>query len=146
MIQYLIFVIHFLKILFRANNFFYIHPLVPVDIIRISFILFQQKVSEPTKTSEKDHLFYNTVCSKNFTHFTNLNSLHIENNMLPKNCQKPFSLYNFFSKHVSVSCQKKHLHCTICCWPRAAFLKYSESKCLYISLYLPKKIFTPKAQ
>ena len=51
--------------------------------------------------------------SKNLTHFTSLNSLDIENNMLMQHSQKPFSLYKFFSKHISVLCQKKHLHCTV---------------------------------
>ena len=42
------------------------------------------------------------------THFTNLNSLNIENNMLQQHSQKPFLLYTFSSKHVSaVWCQKK---------------------------------------
>ena len=112
------------------------------------FLLFfsSRKFQSQQRLAKKITRFTIQFRSKNFTHFTNLNSLQIENNMLPKNCQKPFSLYNFFSKHVSVWCQKKHLHCTICCRPRAAFLKYFESKCLYISLYLPKKIFAPKAQ
>ena len=52
--------------------------------------------------------------SKSLTHFMNLNSLDIENNMLPQRNQKPFWLYyKFFSKHVSVWCQKKHLHSTV---------------------------------
>ena len=53
------------------------------------------------------------VCSKHLTHFMNLNTLDTENNMLPKHRQKFFSLYKIFRKHVSVWCQKKHLHCTI---------------------------------
>ena len=50
------------------------------------------------------------VCSKHLTHFTNLNPLDIENNMLPKHCQNSFSLYNFFRKHVS--CVRKNI-CTV---------------------------------
>ena len=49
--------------------------------------------------------------SKSFTHFANLNSLDIENNMLQKHSQKSLSLYRFCSKHVSVWCQKKDV-CT----------------------------------
>ena len=67
----------------------------------------------------------------------NLNSLDIENNMLPKHSEKPFSFYKFFSKHVSVECQKNN----ICA---AQFLKHFESKCLYVSVYLPRKVFIPK--
>ena len=76
----------------------------------------------------------------------NLNSLDTENNMLPQRSQKPFSLYKFFSKHVPVWCQKKHLVCTISWRQRTAFLLHFESKYLYIYLYLHKKIFVPKTQ
>ena len=58
-------------------------------------------------------------------HFANLSSLDID--------------YKFYSKHVSVWCHKRYLHCSISWRPRTAFLKYFESKCLYISLYLLKK-------
>ena len=74
--------------------------------------------------------------SKNLTQVMNLNSLDIGNNMLPQYSQKPFLLYKFPSKHVSVWCQKKHLACNISWRPRTAFLKNFESKCLYISVYL----------
>ena len=36
---------------------------------------------------------FTRFCSKNFTHFTNLNSLGIENDMSPQHRQKPFWLY-----------------------------------------------------
>ena len=55
--------------------------------------------------------------------------------------QKPLWLYKFSSKHVSVWCQKKHLHCTISWRSKTAFLKHFENKCLYISVYLHKKSF-----
>ena len=44
----------------------YIRPHVSVDIIRVffNFLIFWQKVSRPTKTSEKVHSFYNTVLLK----------------------------------------------------------------------------------
>ena len=41
-------------------------------------------------------------CSKNLTHFKNLNSLDNENNMLSQCSQKPFSLYKFSSHNFSV--------------------------------------------
>ena len=77
--------------------------------------------------------------SKNLTHFTNLNSFEIENNMLPKHSQKTFSVYKFSNRNVSVWCQKKHFHCTISWRPRTTFLRHLESRCLYISVNLPKK-------
>ena len=88
------------------------------------------------KTSQRDYSFYNTVSLKNFTHFTNLNSFEIENNMLRNHSQKAFSVYKIFSKHVSVWCQEKHLHCTISWRPRTTLLNHFKSKCLYISVYL----------
>ena len=84
---------------------------------------------------------FTTVSLKKLTHFTNLNSLDVESDMLPQHSQKPFSLYKFSSKHVSVWCQKKYLHCTISWRPGTAFLKHFESKGLYIPIYLPKKKF-----
>ena len=104
----------------------------------------RRKSQNQQKLSIKITYFAIQVGSKHCTHFTNLNSLDIENNMLPKHCQKPFSIYKFFGKHVFVWCQQKHLHCTISWHPRNAFLKYFESKCLHISVYLIKKIFVPK--
>ena len=55
---------------------------------------------KPTKTIENNQFFYDTVLLKNLTHFTNLNSLNIEKNMLPQHIQKPFSLYKCSSKHL----------------------------------------------
>ena len=121
MIQNLIFDILFLKILFQTYNFFYTRPHVPVDIIRVflfKFQIFQQKVSKSTKTSKKGHSFYNTV-----------------------SLEKP---YKFSSKHVSVWCQKKHLHCTISGRPRTVFLEHFESKSLYIFVDICNKSFVPQ--
>ena len=55
------------------------------------------------------------------------------------NSLKPFWLYKFFSKHVSMWCQKKYLGCNISWCPRTAFLKHFKSKFLYIYVYLLKK-------
>ena len=74
--------------------------------------------------------------SKNLTHFMNLNSLDIENNMLPQHSKKSFGLhYKFSSKHVSVWLQKKHLHSTISWCPKlhsCSALKANVSIFLYI--------------
>ena len=60
------------------------------------------------KNERKRYSYYNTVSLKKLhTHFMNLNSLDIEKNMLLQHSQKPFWLYKFSSKHVSVWCQKK---------------------------------------
>ena len=47
---------------------------------------------------------------KNLTHFTNMNSLKISKNILPKHSQKPNSLQKFSRKIASCWCQKKYLH------------------------------------
>ena len=104
------------------------------------FIILDFLASKPTKTSKKDDSFYNRVSLKNLIHFTNLNSLDIENNMLRRHNQKPLWLYKVCSKHVSVWCQKKHLPCTISGRARTAFLKHFENKCLYISVHLHEKL------
>ena len=69
MIQNLILVILFLKILFRAYSF---SPHVPVDIIRV--FLFQ-KISKPIKTCEKDHSSYNAVSLKKLHSFLGISPL-----------------------------------------------------------------------
>ena len=141
MIQNLIFGILFLKNIISSIQFFYICPHVAVNIIRdfSQFQIFQQKVSKPTKLAKKITHFTIQFRSKNLTHITNLNSPDIENNVLPQHSQRPFSLYKFSSKHVS-------LYCTLSWRPRTAFLKHFEIKCLYIFVYLLKKMSVPKKQ
>ena len=75
-----------------------------------------------TKAGEKIIDFAIQFRSKNLTHLTNLNSLGIENNMLLQHSEKPFRLYKFSSKHVSVWCRKKYLHCTISWSSRTAVI------------------------
>ena len=146
MIQNLIFGIILLKILFLAYNFFiFIHMFQRTSSkFFFDFRFSRRKSQSQQKLLIKITYFAIQVRSKHLTHFTNVNSLDNENNMLPKHCQKSFSLYKCFRKHVSVWCQKKHLHCTISWHPRTAFLKHFESKCLYISVWYLIKIFVPK--
>ena len=146
MIQNLIFGIILLKILFLAYNFFILIHMFQQTSSKFffDFRFSRRKSQSQQKLLIKITYFAIQVCSKHLTHFMNLNTLDIENNMLPKHCPKFFSLCKFFRKHVSVWCQKKHLHCTISWHPRTAFLKHFESKFLYISVYLIKKIFVPK--
>ena len=93
------------------------------------------------RLAKKFNHFAINFCSKNLTHFTNLNFLRIAKNVLPQHSHNPYSLYKFSNKHVSGWCQKKHFYCIISRLPRTALLKYLESKCLYIPLNLQKKIF-----
>ena len=82
---------------------FYICREVPVDIIIVciffNFRLPSRKSQSQQTLAKKITHFTTQFYSKNLTHFTNLNSLDIENNMLPQHGQKPFW-------HVSVWCQK----------------------------------------
>ena len=105
MIQNLIFVILFLKILFPVYNF---TPRIPLDIIRGFFI--PNSVAESLKAyknwCKRSLILQYIFAQKKLTHFPNFSSLEIENNMLPKHSQKFFSVYNFSSKNVSVWGQK----------------------------------------
>ena len=47
---------------------------------------------------------------------------------------------NFRANMFLFGVRKKHLHCIISWRPRTTFLKHCEIKCLYISVYLSKKI------
>ena len=116
MIQNLIFVILIFENIISGIQTFYSRLHLTKDIIR--------KSQSQQKLTTKITHFKIPFRSKNLTHFTNLNSIDIENNKLPKLNQKRFSLYTFCSKHISVLCQKNYLHCTISWCPRTAFLKY----------------------
>ena len=82
-----------------------------MDVIR--------KSQRQQKLTKKITHFTIQFRSKNFTQFTNLNSQYT-----PTTQKKPFSLYKFFSKHVSVCSQKNYLHNTISWRPRSAFLEH----------------------
>ena len=114
------------------------------------FLIFRfssRKSQSQQKIAKKITHFTIRFRSKNLTHFTNLNSLDIETNMLPQHSQKPFWLHKYSSKHVSVWCHKKHLGIKTFSWRQGTvFLKYFKNKCLYISAYLCKKIFVPKSK
>ena len=91
MIQNLVFGSLFLKILFLAYNFF---VFVQMFQWKSEFFLISDFLAESLKANKiqrkRSHSFYYTVSLKNLIHFTNLNSLDVENNMLPQHSQKPF--------------------------------------------------------
>ena len=125
------------KYYFRHTNF-HIRPHVLVNIIRVFFNLrfSSRKQQSHQKLAKKITDFTIQFGSNNLTHFTSLNSLDIENNMLMQHSQKPFLLYKFFSKHIPILCQKKHLQWTVSWLPRPEFLRHFECKNLYIFLYI----------
>ena len=114
---------------------------VPVDIIRVffNFSFSNRKPQSQQKLAKKDHTFYNTVLLKKLT---NLNSLDIENDTVCSlNVAKNLSDFTNFQQTCFFLVSEKNI-CT------APFLDaqelHFESKCLYISLYLLKKIFVPE--
>ena len=94
MIQNLIFIILFLKILFRACNFI---PHVPVDIIRVfiipEFVVENLKVNKNQR--KKITHFIMQFCSRNLTHFTNLNSFEMKIICLQNTAKKHPQFTNF---------------------------------------------------
>ena len=136
MIQNLIFGILLLKMLFPAYNFFIFIHSGHYQSFFFDFRFSGRKSQSQQKLSVKITYFAIQFRSKNLTHFMNLNSLEIENNILPQHNQKPFWLYHkSFSKHASVWWQKKIFALRHFWHPKTAFLKHFESKFLYISVY-----------
>ena len=82
----------FLENVISGMKKFYICPDVSVDII-ILFLNFgfsSRKSQSQQKLAKKITHFIIQFCSKNLTHFANLNSFDIENDMLPQHSEKPF--------------------------------------------------------
>ena len=82
----------FLENVISGIQKFYICPDVSVDIIILffNFGFSSRKSQSQQKLAKKITHFTIKFCSKNFTHFANLNSFDIENDMLPKNSEIPF--------------------------------------------------------
>ena len=109
----------------------------------IYFRFFGRKSQNQRKLAKRITHFTIQFCPKNLAHFTKLSSLSIVKKILKKHSQKPFSLYKFYSKHVSGVYQKKNLHCTISKRPKTVSSKLLEIKYLYIPVNLCKKMFVP---
>ena len=101
------------------------------------FLVESLKVSK--KLAKRITYLPTQFCSKHLTHFTNLNSFDIEK-ICSRNTAKNLSHFTNFPANVWLVSQKQW-HCTISRRPRSDFSKKFESKCLYISVYLPKKVF-----
>ena len=87
--------ISYLKFFFCI--FFYVCPVVPSSDFIFNFGFCSRKSQSQQKLAILLAITHFTIkfCSKNLTHFTNLNSLEIKNNMLPRHSQKPFWPYKF---------------------------------------------------
>ena len=134
MIQNLMFGILFLKYYFGLTTFLYSSS--GHQSFFVNFRFSSRNSQSQQKLAKKVTHFIKQFCSKSLTHFTNFNSPHIENNILPQHSPKPLWLYKFSSQNAFGWCQKKHLRCTIFLCTINAFLKHFESKCLllYISV------------
>ena len=104
-------------------------------LFRISFIFevyllfsdFPAEVLKPTKTGKKDHPFYHTVSL--------IKSYLFYEPQLTQHGQKPTRFTNFLANMFLVGVRKNIR-------PRTAFSKHWESKCLYIPVYLCKKLLS----
>ena len=128
MIQNLIFVIHFLKIFFRAYNFI---THVPVDIIRVFFI--PEFIAENLKAN-KNQPKRSLILQYSFAQKTSL-ILRISTPLKLKiicsqNTAKKFSQFTNFPAKIFLFGVRKNI-CTAQ-FPDTTFMKHFESKCLYI--------------
>ena len=60
-----------------------------------NFIFSSRRYQNQQKLAKKITHFTTQFCSKNLTHFTNLNSLDFKNNVFPQHSQKPSDFINF---------------------------------------------------
>ena len=142
MIQNLISGILFLKILFRVYNFLYLSTR-SVDIIRVFISRFPSRNSQSqlNKNQSKKSL----ILQPSFAQKTSLILRNLTHLTLKIICsrKKPKALLTLkvFQKTCFCLVSEKKLYCTISCRPGTAFLKHSESKCLYISVCLLSENF-----
>ena len=98
MIQNVIFENLFLRMLFWAYNFFIFVQTFPQTSLGFlfNFRFSSRKPQSQQKLAKKITNFTIQFRLKNLTHFTNLSSLDIENNMLPQYSQKAFLTLKIF--------------------------------------------------
>ena len=85
----------FLKYYFEHTKFSYLSRSSSGFQSFFNLIFSSRKSQSQHKLAKQITRFKIQFSSKNFTQFTNINSLDIENNMLPQHNQKPFWLYKF---------------------------------------------------
>ena len=139
MIQNLIFNVFFGKYFFGHTTFLYSSTSSSGHhyCFFFNFRYFSRKSQSQQKLPKKITNFTIQFRSTNLTHFMKLNSLDIKNNIFLQHSQKPFWLYEFSSKHVSVWGKKKHLHPIISWRPKLhswSILKANDRIFLYISV------------
>ena len=119
-----------------------------LSITIINFISFG-RVSKPTKTSNKDHSFYNTVSLKKHLSFYQPQLTQHYKKYAPIRQPKTILILQIFWQTCFRWVSDKTfpllwVHCTISRCQKTLFSKHLESKCLYIPVNLHKKIFIPE--
>ena len=108
--------------------------------IFLNFRFFSRKSQSQEKLPKKITHFTIQFHSKNLTHFMNLNSLDIENNMLLQHSQKTFlNLLTIFQQTCFCLVAEKTFALHRFLTPKTAFLKHFESNCPFISVLIRKK-------
>ena len=119
-----------------------------LSIAIINFRFFG-RVSKPTKTSNKDHSFYNTVSLKKHLSFYQPQLTQHYKKYAPTRQPKTILTLQIFQQTCFWWVSDKTfallwVHCTISRYQKTLFSKHLESKCLYIPVNLHKKIFIPE--
>ena len=132
MIQNLIFVILFLKILF---------PQVPMDIINFFIPVFAAENLKANKNQRKRSLILQYSFAQKTSLILRISTLLKLKITCSQNTAKKLSQFTNFPANMFLFGVRKK---SISWLPGTTFLKHFESKCLYISVYLPKKMFVSK--
>ena len=98
----------FWKYYFVHTTFLYLsrHSSGSHQSCSFNFKFSSKKSQNEQKLTKRIRQFTIQFRPKHLTHFMNRNSLDVVNNMPPQSSQKPFWIYKFSSKHVSIWCQK----------------------------------------
>ena len=148
MIRNLIFVILFLKIFFRPYSFFIFVHTFQWTSSELFYSRFSSRESQRQQRQWKRSL----ILQYSFAQKTSLilrTSAHLTLKIIgSRNTAKNLSHFTNSPANMFLFGGRKNI-CTapfLYLRPRTAFLKEFESKCLYISVYLPKKIIVAKTQ
>ena len=137
----------FFEDIISGMQLYNIRPHVPVDIIRVFFnFRFSSRKSQSQQKLEKRSLILQYSFAQK-TSFILRTSTHLTSKLIwSRNTVKNLSAFTNFPANMFLFDVRK----SICTAPfldaQELFLKHFESKCLYISVYLRKKIFVPETQ
>ena len=145
MIQNVIFGILLLEISFRAYGIplFYIRPDVAADIFRVflNFRFSSTNSQRQGNLGKKIADFTIQFRQRNITHFMNRDSLGTEKICCRNTAKYLFDFKDFPADMFLLSVRENIYTTPFLDAQELQFLKHFESKCLYISVYLRKKMF-----